>query len=193
MASPLRRLLKYLRRTPDRWRHRSRRAAAARQLHAGGVPKHIVVLCHGNLCRSPYAAAALRRRLEPVGNIRIESAGFFGPNRGCPAEALEAAAARAIDLTDHRSRTVDRALFEHADLVIVMDPAQEHAVRSRYVVPGTRMLVLGDMDPEPIRAREIKDPFGQRRAVFDECYDRIDRCVEQVVRSFSGAGEQPAY
>ena len=39
------------------------------------------------------------------------------------------------------------------------------------------MVLLGDLDPEPITRRTVLDPVEQPAEVFRSCYDRIDRCV----------------
>jgi hypothetical protein len=42
--------------------------------------------------------------------------------------------------------------------------------------------VLGDLDPLPIATRTITDPWGRTADVFDLVFDRIDRCVDELVR-----------
>ena len=73
-------LLRRLRRVPNRMLHGSRRRAALASLAARPTPANILVLCNGNIFRSPFAAAVLRRALESSG-IRVESAGLMGPGR----------------------------------------------------------------------------------------------------------------
>lgn len=126
----------------------------------------------------------LHRGLESVGlHTGVASAGFFGPHRAPPGDALAAAAARGIDMSAHRSQMVNRALLDAADLIVVMEPRQALAVTARRASSIRRVVVLGDLDPRPITTREIADPFGGPRAAFDECYARIDRCVAELVRT----------
>src|SRR2546422_3500209 len=87
---------------PTRLLHPWRRRAARRALSAR-APRSILVVCHGNICRSPFAAVLLQRALGPAG-IRVHSAGFIGPNRPSPPEAVTAAARYGVNLSDHRSR-----------------------------------------------------------------------------------------
>jgi hypothetical protein len=44
------------------------------------------------------------------------------------------------------------------------------------------VLVLGDLDPDPIVARTILDPWNGAADVFDESYARIDRCTRMLVQ-----------
>src|SRR6266480_5816007 len=75
-----------LRNTPDRLLHARRRREARGRL-AGRRPASVLVICHGNICRSPFAAALLARELAPHG-IPVTSAGFIGAGRPAPPEAL---------------------------------------------------------------------------------------------------------
>jgi len=72
-----------------------------------------------------------------------------------------------------------------ADLVIVMEPGQVDMLgplgRTRRPV-----LMLGDLDPRASRERRIRDPVDQPRLVFAECYDRIDRCLAELVSTIWG-------
>jgi protein-tyrosine phosphatase len=164
-------LLRVVRHGPDRLLHsvRRRRAGAALRL----VPVHsLLVVCHGNICRSPYAAAVLGKLLGPQ-HIVVTSAGFMGPNRPVPQMALEAAIARGIDLTTHRSRLLTPELMRAAELVVVMDMRQRDAVDKF----APHAVILGDLDPDPIAKRSIRDPWRLPPDVFDEVYSRIDRCA----------------
>lgn len=154
----------------------------------------MVFLCLGNVCRSPYAAnrfeALLRKRVdEPV---TVRSAGFIGPGRAPADLALAEARVRGIDTSGHVSTVVDRATLADADLVVLVDAA--HARRLRAVAGADEgggdgaeagpcraaVLVLGDLDPEPIGRRTIQDPWGQDPAVFRRVFDRIDRCLDEL-------------
>ena len=181
-----RRVQNALRRLPDRllhgWRHR---AAFARQ-SATGHPNHVLILCYGNICRSPYAEARLRRMVEERGwrGIVVESAGFIGPGRTANDSAQRAAQARGIDLAGHRSRTVNHALAASASLLIVMSRAQARDAVREAGVPASRLELLGDLDPEEVLQRDIPDPYGESAEVFERVFDRIDRCLSDLVQAW---------
>jgi protein-tyrosine-phosphatase len=172
--------------SPGRLLHPLRRRAA-RQTLKGRAPRSILVVCHGNICRSPFAAGLLRRELRGRG-IRVESAGFVGFDRPPPAEALAAAARRGIDLSGHRSRPLARA--PAADLVVVMDAAQARAVCDRFGCSPGAVVVLGDLDPERIATREILDPVSQPLEAFDACYARIERCARALAHALAPAPDR---
>ncbi|HEY4130491.1 MAG TPA: hypothetical protein VGM50_07725 [Gemmatimonadaceae bacterium] len=140
-------------------------------------------ICHGNICRSPFAAATFDRAIRGRTRTRIAvaSAGFIGPGRQSPQFALSTASRRGIDMSAHRSALITQASIQATDLVVVMDPAQASALRQRFPINPSRILILGDLDPEPIRRRTIRDPWGCDEDVFEASYARIDRCIRELV------------
>jgi len=95
----------------------------------------ILVVCSGNICRSPIAEGLLRRALErrldraapPVG-----SAGTIAVD-GAPAmpESIEAARERGADIRAHAARHLTPALIEDADLIVGMAAEHREAVGRR--------------------------------------------------------------
>jgi protein-tyrosine phosphatase len=148
----------------------------------------VLFVCHANICRSPYAAAAARRRL-PVPTVSVASAGFIGPERSCPPEAVAVAAEHGIDLAEHRSQLIGPEHLRDVDLVVTMDQRQRRRLLSGRPRFRDRVVVLGDLDPEPVTSRAVLDPVGQPAEVFQICYNRIDRCVGVLAASWR---ERPA-
>jgi protein-tyrosine phosphatase len=80
----------------------------------------VLVICTGNICRSPVAAAFLARSLA---GADVSSAGLVAPGRRADPMSAAAAGVKGIDLADHRSRVIDRRLLteDGADLVLTME------------------------------------------------------------------------
>lgn len=179
---------RYLRDKSDSLLHSRRRRAALerlRRLH----PRSVLFICHGNICRSPFAAALFRSLLPPDFASRITdgSRGFVGAaGRSAAPAALMAAARRGVDLAAHRSAPITHEALHSSDLIVVVSDQQVRALHSR-VRSDTELLVLGDLDPLPITQRTIADPWNREAAEFDACFDRIDRCVRQLVQTLSSA------
>lgn len=184
VARGVRRAAGWVRRLPDRLLHPIRRRRARRRLGGTWPRGPVLFVCHGNICRSPYAEAVFRRAVD--GRIPAESCGLWGPDRPAPATARRVARERGVDLGDHRSRLVSRASLQGAGLVVVMDPGHARALYRRHGYRGA--LVLGDLDPERVRARAVRDPIFQPPEVFRAVYDRVDRCVEELARLLGADG-----
>jgi low molecular weight protein-tyrosine phosphatase len=89
---------------------------------------HVLVICTGNICRSPMAEGFLRSAFEHrlgAAAPTVDSAGTLGWE-GSPAQAesIVAAREREVDIESHVARRVTPALIERADLVLTM--AGEH-------------------------------------------------------------------
>ncbi|HET7489306.1 MAG TPA: hypothetical protein VFJ85_15350 [Acidimicrobiales bacterium] len=92
----------------------------------------ILVLCTGNICRSPMAEAFLRKRLADAGvDAHVHSAGRLQDGVPVTAEGREAMRALGYDTSAHRSRRLQPAMARGADLIVGM--AREH-VREAAVI-----------------------------------------------------------
>jgi protein-tyrosine phosphatase len=186
----MRQLLHRVRRTPERLLHPLRRRKTVEALRARSLPKTVLVVCYGNICRSPVAAALLARELAAHG-ITVESAGFAGFNRPAPPDAVAAARRHGLDLADHRSRLVTVELARSADLIVVMEAAQQRLICERFGRRPSDVLILGDLDPAAVDTRTIHDPVNDGREVFEQVYDRIARCVREFAVILDPPGVTP--
>jgi len=173
-----------LRMAPEMLLHPWHRGRARARLTRSGERWKVLILCHGNICRSPFAEVLLRRQLGEHGaDCQVESAGFLESGRPCPEPALLVAREFGLDLSEHRSRTVTPAMIGDADLTIVMEPSQAAAVTSRMQAPPGRVLTLGDLDPDRFVIRRLPDPYDRPLDEFRSCFRRIDRCLQVVART----------
>ena len=155
-----------------------RRAARKKLLQFRG--NSVLIICHGNICRSPFAEAVLRLMLPP--GFTVQSAGFIAPGRSAPPDGIGAARRFGIDLSRHCSQLVTRELVQASGLLVVMDPVQARDLVERFDASPDRIVVLGDLDPVGIDTRTITDPILKSRDVYVDCYDRIDRCARELGR-----------
>lgn len=82
-------------------------------------PVRLLVLCHGNIYRSPFVEEVIKCVAR---DVQVRSAGFF-PKSGRKSEEdfIRLASEYGIDLRDHRSQLVDTALVAWADAIVIMD------------------------------------------------------------------------
>jgi protein-tyrosine phosphatase len=155
-----------------------RRSARKRLLQYEG--NSVLVVCYGNICRSPFAEAVMRLALPR--RFRIQSAGFIAPGRAASPDGIGAARRFGIDLSRHCSQLLTPELVKNAGLILVMEPVQGRDLVERFGASREQVVVLGDLDPVGIETRIITDPILKSRDVYVDSYDRIDRCVREMGR-----------
>lgn len=140
------------------------------------------MVCTGNTCRSPLAAAALARELGPDRERVLVGSAGTAASAGSPAspESVTVAAADGLDLKGHLARRLTAELAKAADLVIVMETAHRTAVE-RLGVPAQRVKVMSEW-PEPGEpGLPVSDPFGGSLESYEECWWRIQHHVRRIV------------
>lgn len=136
--------------------------------------QRILIVCVGNICRSPMAEAMLRARLRGR-EVDVGSAGLAAlVGKPVDDDAAAVLAAQGLALESHCARKITPELIAGADLVLAMDQRQLSAVRA--IAPESRgkTYLLGHW----IGGAEIADPYGQARPVFEQTFALIERAVD---------------
>ena len=154
------------------WKRRMRGEPAL----PGGPVERILVVCKGNICRSPFAAQLLAGRVKTV---EVRSAGLEASGRD-PADpaAVRAAMRRGACLDAHRTRPMSDVDVAWADLVLGMEGTHAAAIAVRWPAARAKVRLLGHFLPEPPFA--IDDPWGRSDDVFDLTFERIARAVDRI-------------
>ncbi|MFL1416321.1 low molecular weight protein-tyrosine-phosphatase [Pseudomonas fildesensis] len=136
--------------------------------------KKILIVCIGNICRSPTAQQLLGAALESSG-IQVSSAGLAAL-RDHP---LEATAGQVLQEHGHvpqahKARQLSVEAVSEADLILVME--QRHIDGVLNLAPEARgkVFLLGKWQHE----REIKDPYRQGKPAFVQAYALIDQAAQ---------------
>jgi protein-tyrosine-phosphatase len=157
--------------------------------------KSILLVCTGNICRSPLAAALLERALgeRAAEGIRVSSAGT-GAWDGAPVSegAYLVGLERGLDLSGHRARLLTRELVEQADLILTM--ARHHRARVDELGGEGRVFVLGEYAGREGDEVEVSDPFGGDLNVYrDTCSELealLQAAVERIVKEFASGSQR---
>ena len=135
----------------------------------------ILIVCLGNICRSPAASAFFEAVIENHElPCLVESAGI---------QALDNAQADPIvcgilkkkyniDLSFHRSRQLQDSMMIENDLILVMTHEQQYYLETHYSYAVGKIYTLGKW-----RKAAILDPYGQSKKTFDENIVLIKECV----------------
>jgi protein-tyrosine-phosphatase/predicted ATP-grasp superfamily ATP-dependent carboligase len=137
-------------------RRRHRRLLEGIARGAGRPLRRLLFLCHGNICRSPFAAQAARLRMP---GLAIECAGFFPrEGRATPAHIVTLGREFGVDLSAWSSRRASAEEVEAADLILAMDRRNLAALREAFPRAVARSTLLGLFEPQG--PAEIADPYS---------------------------------
>jgi len=146
----------------------------------------VLIVCSGNICRSPMVAAYLRHSLNRSGmsDVVVASAGTLGI-KGAPASegAIRALAEIDIDLTGHRSCALSGADMRSSNVVIAMEAGHLETLAARYPKGAEPRLLLRAFEagPRPAAdAPDLDDPIGRPLSVYRERLDVIRVCVDHL-------------
>jgi protein-tyrosine phosphatase len=158
-----------------------------RALDRLGRARSILVVCQGNIIRSPFAAYRLDQALAGRPGVCVASAGLAAvPGRPAHPLAVERGRSANLDLRRHAATRLTTASLEQADVVLVMETA--HLVRMRRSFPGHRgktfLLTCASRETPP----EVRDPDGCERPVFEACFDHIERALQPLARVLRPGG-----
>jgi len=131
----------------------------------------VLVVCIGNICRSPMAHALLAKALP---QLTVSSAGT-GALVGHPADAIAQAlmAERGLDLGDHRARQVTQSMCVEADLILTMDEGLRRHIENNYPLTRGRVFRLAET------ARlNIPDPYRMGQGAFEHALQLIDAGIK---------------
>lgn len=147
----------------------------APQLKALSVINSIVVVCLGNICRSPMGEAVLTQALNTTGNngIRVSSAGLNALVGYPPCDTSQRLMRkRGLDISAYRAHQLTDSLIYEADLILVMDMEQKKWIELQSPTARGKVYRLGEWSNF-----EVPDPIGQSDKFFEDVLLLIDKGV----------------
>lgn len=132
----------------------------------------ILVVCLGNVCRSPMAEGLLRHELASF-SVEVSSAGI-NAMVGAPADpiAQELMLSKNIDIRAHRARQISLELLIENDLILVMENEQQKKLEFNFPNIYGRVRRLGTWS-----GFDITDPYRRPKQIFEQTLALIEHCV----------------
>ena len=148
----------------------------------------VLMVCLGNICRSPTAEAMLRKHVHEAGldaRVEVDSAGTADYHVGSPPDrrAIAHGEKRGLAMKKLRGRQVQRSDFDRFDVILAMDDDNlENLLRLR--PQGSRAEVGLLMDyARDAGSREVPDPYYGGTEEFERVLDLVDAASAGLVKA----------
>lgn len=140
--------------------------------------QRVLVLCLGNICRSPIGEVLLKKMAKDRAlTLEVDSAGLTAMvGDGANPFSQKLMAERGLDLKSHRAKQVTAKLVKNADLILVMDDEQRQQLEQMFHDACGKTFRIGHHSHF-----DVPDPYQRPRAVFEECAVQIEQGLRDWV------------
>ena len=148
-------------------------------------PTGILMVCLGNICRSPTAEGVLRARLEQAGlgeRARVDSAATGSSHIGHPPDerAIACAARHGIDLSTLRARRLVAEDFDEFDTILCADRTILHEARMRKPRTSHAQVELL-LEWSGVGKKDVPDPYYGSTRDFEQAFKLVDAAAQGIV------------
>lgn len=149
------------------------------------TPGHILVVCTGNICRSPMGqgllAHALQAQPEPLRSLKVISAGVAA-HTGEPISENSVVALRkvGIDISHLHSQGLTQKMLDDALIVFGMTESHRSIIRARARPAPEHLYLFREFLPSPA-SKEIGDPYGGPLRLYESVRDEMVEAVPAIV------------
>jgi protein-tyrosine-phosphatase len=142
----------------------------------------VLIVCHGNIIRSAFAAHVLRNVLGPSARVSVTSAGVdASPGNTAHPCALHLAEALHVDMSRHAASRLSAEHVEKADVIFTADLQQLTTIRRTFPNARAKTFLLACLAPHtPI---EVRDPINGDERVFARCFIHILDAIYPIART----------
>lgn len=144
----------------------------------------ILMVCLGNICRSPLAEGILSSKGKHL-NIEVDSVGTAGYHVGKKPDirSIEIANKYAIDLNQQRARQFSRADFDEFDVIYAMDTnnyAHLISLASSETERNKIRMILNEINPNAYQS--VPDPYYGGDNGFQDVYNMLDKACDKIIQ-----------
>lgn len=149
----------------------------------------VLMVCLGNICRSPLAEGILRHKVKVNKlNWEIDSAGTGGWHAGQQPDsrAIKVAKNKGIDLSTLRARQITESDLEYYDLILTMDQNNlRDLLRLKNAAMYKEKIILVSMHSEKYKSHEVPDPYYDTEKEFLFVFEMLDEVLDGIVSKYS--------
>ena len=138
-------------------------------------------VCTGNTCRSPMAAALLKRKIESVSagaSYSVASAGLAAwPGQSASPEAVLVMEQRGLSLADHSAMPIDPAQIAASRIVLTMTRAHKEALLRIFPAAQDKIFTLAEYSGGQV---DVADPIGGTLQAYHSCADQLTQLIDRA-------------
>ena len=144
----------------------------------------ILMVCLGNICRSPLAEGILRSKGKHL-KLKVDSAGTaaYHIRKKPDIRSIEIANKYAIDLNQQRARQFSRADFDKFDIIYAMDTnnyAHLISLASTETERNKIRMILNEINPNSYQS--VPDPYYGGDNGFQDVYNMLDKACDKIIQ-----------
>ena len=141
--------------------------------------KNILVVCIGNICRSPLAEGYLKQQLPA--DYKIYSAGLGAlVGKAADSKSQSLAQENGFNIDQHIAQQLDEGMVQQADLILVMENFQKKDIESRFPFSRGKVFTIGHW-----QGFEIGDPYKKDEKAFRKSWERIQSGLKDWIEKIS--------
>lgn len=149
----------------------------------------ILMVCLGNICRSPLAEGILKSKLDPE-LFSVDSAGTANYHTGRPPDerSIDIAYKKGLDITEQRARQFNISDFDAFDYIYAMDRSNFRNIiklaRNNQHISRVK-LILNELDNDT--TIDVPDPYYGGADGFEQVYDLLDEACSAIASKLKGS------
>ena len=149
----------------------------------------ILMVCLGNICRSPLAEGILRSKVNS-NVVFVDSAGTAGYHVGSQPDSRSIAVAKkyGIEISEQRSRKFSPIDFEEFDIIYAMDKSNFANILAQTQSDIHKRKVRLLLDEISLGINEVPDPYYGGTDGFENVFQMISKACEKVAENVSNNG-----
>lgn len=151
--------------------------------------KHILFVCTGNICRSPFAEGLLKKLVQKNGldDIIADSAGLLAlSGNSATGLAQKVAVEYDVDLSRHIAKSVKEDIVNKSDLILVMENSHVKELLDAFPEAENKVFLIRRFARFGSKDRGIMDPYGLNYEAYRFCFLDIQDSVSGLAEYLSG-------
>jgi protein-tyrosine-phosphatase len=158
-----------------------------------GRIKHILFVCTGNICRSPFAEGLLKKLVQKnrLDDIVADSAGLLAlSGNSVTGLAQKVAEEYNVDLSGHIAKSIKEDIVDRSDLILVMEYSQAKELLDAFPEAEDKVFLIRRFARFGSKDRGIADPYGLNYDAYRFCFLDIQDGVSGLAEYLSAGQAQ---